>query len=134
MLLCAQLFMEDMKTKEINFQMKEISEDELVIAVPFEGKLTQMFFSGPDGRYVAIYTVYESVPADKVTDLYVVCNQLNASYKWLKFFLDKDNDIVVQDDAIVSPESAAGECFELLLRRAVILKEVRPAIMRAIFM
>ena len=134
MLLSAQLFIEDLKRKDLKFDIKELSGGETLVNFPFDGKMTNIVFSGEDGKYVSMYTNFESIPADKVADLYVVCNQLNATYKWLKFYVDKDNDLMVEDDAIVSPESAADECFELILRRANVLKDVKPVIMRAIYL
>ena len=133
MLLSAQLFIEDLKSKNLQFNAREL-DDEVVVSFPYDGKVTNFIFSGEDGKYVSMFTMFESIPADKVGDLLVVCNNLNATYKWLKFFVDKDNDLMVQDDAILSPESAAEECFELLVRRTNILKDVKSAIMRAIYL
>ena len=133
MLLSAQLFIEDLKSKNLHFDAKEVSDGDVLVVFPYDGKSTNIIFSGDEGKYVSMYTAFESVPAEKVSDMYAVCNQLNATYKWLKFYIDKDNDLMVEDDAIVSPDSAADECFELLVRRTHILKDVKPIVMRAIY-
>ena len=132
MLLAAQLFMEDLEAKELKYSFKEVNDD-IVVSFPYDGKFTNFVFSGTDGCYVSMYTVFESCPADKVQDMLVLCNSLNAKYKWLKFYVDKDSDIMVEDDAIVTADNAAAECFELLARRINILKEVKPEIMRLIY-
>lgn len=134
MLLSAQLFIEDLESKQLKFDVKEASDGDVIVIFPFDGYSANIIFSGDDGRYVSMYTVFEKVPGDKVSDMYAVCNQLNSSYKWLKFYIDKDNDIMIQDDAIVTPESAADECFELLVRRSQIIKDVKPVIMRALYL
>lgn len=134
MLLSAQLFVEDLKAKDLTFNCRETADGEVVVSVPYDGKTTNVIFSGTDGRYVSMYTAFENVPAEKVADLLAVCNQLNSTYKWIKFYLDRDNDLMLEDDAILSPESAADECFELILRRAHIMKDVKPIIMRAIYL
>ena len=134
MLLAAQLFTEELENKEVHFDAREVSGEVSIISVPYDGKMNNFIFNGPDGRYVSMVTHFESVPEDKVSDMLVLCNQLNSTYKWLKFYIDNDNDLMVEDDAIVSAdETAADECFELLIHRAHILKEVKPAIMRVIY-
>ena len=132
MLLAAQLFMEDLEAKELNYSFREAGDD-VIVNFPYDGKFTNFVFSGNDGCYVSMYTVFESVPADKVPDMLVVCNSLNAKYKWLKFYIDKDSDLMIEDDAILTPEDSAAECFELLARRINILKDVKPIIMKAIY-
>ena len=132
MLLAAQLFMEDLESKQLRYSFREVNDD-VVVNFPYDGKFTNFVFSGNDGCYVSMYTVFESCPPEKIADMLVLCNALNAKYKWLKFYIDKDNDIMVEDDAIVTPENAAAECFELLARRINILKEVKPEIMRLIY-
>ena len=124
--------MEDLEAKELKYSFREVNDD-VVVSFPYDGKFTNFIFSGNDGCYVSMYTVFESVPAEKVADLLVVCNSLNAKYKWLKFYVDKDSDLMVEDDAIVTPENSAAECFELLARRINILKECKPIIMKAIY-
>ena len=47
--------------------------------------------------------------------------------------MDKDNDLVFHDDAILSPENAAEEAFELLIRTLKITDDVKPTFMRAIY-
>lgn len=133
MLKCAELFIEDLKAKELVCSVKEDSDGDVAVRFPYQGRDTCFIFRGEEGRYVSIFTVFESVPEEKVNDMYAVCNDLNATYRWLKFFVDRDNDLMVTDDAIVSEESAADECFELLGRRINILKEVKPIIMRALY-
>ena len=133
MLLCAQLFIEDLNNKNLNFDSKVDGDGDVIIKFPYDGKITTFIFTGEEGRYVSMYTVIENVPQEKTTDLYAVCNQMNCTWKWFKFYLDKDNNIIVQGDAILSPESAADETFELLVRRVNVMKEVKPTFMRAIY-
>ena len=133
MLLCAQRFIDSLKEKEIGFDLREGSDGDVLIRFMYDGKPTTYIFSGPDGCYVTMLTHFENVPAEKLADMYAVCNSLNAHYKWLKFYVDKDNDLMIDDDAIVSEESAADECFELLIRRFNIIKDAKPEIMRGIY-
>lgn len=130
---CASLFVETLKAKNLNFQSGTDRDGDSVVEFPYQGKVTKIFFSGDQGKYMSLYLVYERVPADKVADVIFTCNDLNCQYKWITFYVDKDNDVVFHDDAILSPSNAADEAFELLLRTLKIGDDVKPQIMRAIY-
>ena len=133
MLTCAELFTDYLDSKDLKYQVREVGEGDVVVSLMIDSKMTNCIFSGENGKYVSMYTVFESIPADKTAAILFVCNQLNTTYKWLKFYLDKDNDLMVEDDAILSEENAAAECFELVVRRLQILKDVKPVVMRALY-
>ena len=130
---CATLFVEDLKSKNLKFHSGTNGNGDSVVEFPYEGKVAKIFFSGDQGKYMSIYLVFERVPADKVADVIFACNDLNCKYKWVTFYVDKDNDVVLHDDAILTPSTAAAEAFELLLRLIKIGDEVKPQIMRAIY-
>ena len=133
MLICAQEFIDNLKEKNLNFQHAETETGNVVVDFPYQGKVTKCIFSGEEGQYFSMYLVYERVPEDKVADLIFLCNQLNAEYKWVTYYVDNDNDFVMHDDAIVSADSAGAECFELLVRMLKISEDIKPRIMKAIY-
>ena len=132
MLKCAELFVADLSSKNLHFDSYD-SNDASIVKFPYDNRTTTCVFKGEDGTYLSIYTVFERVPEDKYADVLIVCNSLNAKYKWLKFYIDEDNDIMVEDDAILTVATAAEECFELLMRRLNIMNESKPEVMRAIY-
>lgn len=134
MVICAEVFAEYLRARELAFDVRESESGLCYVRVPFEGRITNVIFENEDnGTHVALRTAFEQCPPEKVPDLLVVCNALNVQYRWLKFCIDDENAIMVEDDAIVSPETAGEECFELVLRTVQILQEVKPTIMRAIY-
>lgn len=130
---CATLFTKYLKDRNLNFQSGTDRDGDSVVEFPYQGKITKIFFSGNDGCYMSMYLVFERVPEEKVSDVIFACNDLNCRYKWITFYVDKDNDVVLHDDAILSTNNAAEEGFELLLRMLKIGDEVKPQIMRAIY-
>ena len=130
---CAELFVELLKSKNLNFQSGVDKDGDSVVEFPYQGKVLKVFFCGNEGQYMSMYLVYERVPADKLTDLIFACNELNSQYKWVTFYVDRDNDIVLHDDAILSIENAAEEAFELLLRILKIGEDNKARIMRLIY-
>ena len=69
----------------------------------------------------------------KLPDALLACNEMNCRFKWVTFSLDRDNDIVMHDDAILSPANAAEEAFELLVRILKIGDQVKPELMKIIY-
>ena len=130
---CAELFTELLRSKNLNFQSGVDKDGDSVVEFPYQGKVAKIFFTGEQGTYLSIYVVYERVPENKVADVIFTCNELNCRYKWVTFYMDKDNDVVLHDDAILSLDNAADEAFELLVRILKIGEDVKPTIMHAIY-
>ena len=61
----------------------------------------------------------------------VLCNSLNTKYRWVKFYLDKDSDLLVEADAIVEMNTVGAECAEMVSRMVDIIDSAYPDIMRA---
>ena len=133
MLTCAELFTQYLKEKNFNYQTHEFDDGDIMIDFPYQGKTVKLVFSGEDGKYLSLYLNYEKVPEEKFVDLLVICNELNAKYKWATFYIDDDRDILIHDDAILSVETAADETFELLVRIIRIGDDVKPVIMKGIY-
>ena len=134
MVLCAEKFIERLNAEGLRYSVNELDGGKVYISLGFGGRSTDFFFDGRDeGSHVAIRTIFDKCPEDRFAELIVVCNALNVEYRWVKFYVDKDNDIMVSDDAIVSPETAGEECFELLVHTISILNDVKPTLMRAIY-
>ena len=90
------------------------------------------FIFDDEGK-VTIWGVVCPVPADKLANVILVCNTLNCKYRWFKFYVDDDNDTMIQGDAIIDLATGGAECAELLSRAVNITDEVYPDIQRAIW-
>lgn len=130
---CAELFTEHLRAKNLNFQSGTDKDGDSVVEFPYQGRTIRLFFCGQEGTYLSMYLVFEKVPAEKVSDVIFVCNDLNIRYKWVTFYVDKANNVVLHDDAILTVDNAADEAFELLVRMAKIGEDVKPEIMRGIY-
>ncbi|MBQ9736705.1 MAG: YbjN domain-containing protein [Clostridia bacterium] len=133
MLACAELFTKFLESKGLNFNVREDSDGDVFVMFPYDGKITRCIFSGEEGKYLSLYLVYENVPEDKMADAIFLANELNTKWKWVKFYVDGDRDLMLQDDAILSVDTAADEAFELLLRMLNIGKDSKPSIMKALY-
>lgn len=60
-----------------------------------------------------------------------VCNSLNAEYRWVKFYIDDDDDIIASIDAVIDYTSCGKECLNLVHRVVSIVDEAYPQIAKA---
>ena len=130
---CAELFADFITSKNLTFDSSVDNDGDSLVNFPYDGRIARCYFSGDDGRYLTIYYYLENTPEEKIPDVLYLCNELNAQYKWVKFYLDSDNDVVLQTDALLTPMSAADVAFEILARLLDIYKEAKPTIMKTIY-
>ena len=92
-------------------------------------------FFGDDDKDVAV-RVFDicKFPEEKRSKMFKVCSTLNAKFRWIKFYVDKsDNTINAANDAVVSPDTAGSEVFELVMRTCSIVDEAYPELMKAMW-
>lgn len=130
---CYESFIDYLNSQNYSFSQKIDSDGDGVVSIPFDGKILKCFFSGSEMDYLSIYQVFESIPEDKVAELILLCNSLNCQYKWITFYVDSDNDMMLHIDAHLSPVDAAEEAMEMVARMAKIGKEIKPKVMKAIY-
>lgn len=68
---------------------------------------------------------------DKMAQMMLACNQSNARFRWIKFYLDSDNDVMAEADAVLDEVSGGKECVEIVRRMASIVDAAYPDFMKA---
>ena len=66
-------------------------------------------------RQLATSTVV-SIPAEKVAQALICCNKCNMRFRWIKLYIDDDNDLIAETDGIIAGDTVGDECLELLYR------------------
>ena len=130
---CTESVIKWLESKNLTVVPSRSDERTDVLDFPWEGRNLKCVFTGDEGEYLSLYYYLESAPEDKIADVLMVCNEMNSTYKWVKFYVDSDNDITLQDDAILNVDNAGDETLELIVRMIDILKDTKPAFMRAIY-
>lgn len=62
-----------------------------------------------------------------------VCNEMNNKYRWVKYYVDSDSDIVCTIDAHIDSLSCGEEVLELVRRVVNITDEAYPSFMRGLW-
>ena len=60
-------------------------------------------------------------------------NQMNAKYRWVKFYIDDDDDLMCDIDAYLEESTCGSECMRLLRRIINIVDETYPTFMKALW-
>lgn len=124
-------------SQEIKYTILGEEEDKLSVVSRAENKdsVEIIAFFGEDNTDVCIKSFdVAKFPEAKKADIYKVCNELNADFRWVKFYVDeRDNTVTAQEDAVVQLDSCGEECYELMARMVGIIDEGYPKLMKAIW-
>lgn len=120
---------------ERNIKYGEVEDNCIMIA--FSGNNSdniaiEVFFN-PDGENDVALRCWSfgSVPDGKKANVLEACNKLNDEYRWVKFSIDKDNEICCAMDGLICEENAGEACLEFVQRMAQIYDESHPVLMKA---
>lgn len=116
---------------------QELENGKNVVSCGINGKSSHYdmhFFFDEDNHSVCV-RVFEllRVPIDKKFQVMELINQLNTNYRWVKFFVNKEENVNVQMDAVISKETSGKIVVELMSRAFKIIDEVYPQFMRTIW-
>ncbi len=56
----------------------------------------------------------------------MACNEVNKTYRWVKYCIDDDSDVAASIDAYIDPESCGKECLSLVRRVVNITDDAYP--------
>ena len=115
----------------------------------YDNPMITMSFGGGDFSYthVAIHLVFDldgesaqvvtspiaNTPAEKTAKMLLVLNECNHKFRWVKFYLDEDNDVIANGDVIFDEQNAGEACIELIMRTASIIDDAYSDIMTGIW-
>ena len=63
----------------------------------------------------------------------VLCNQLNAKYRWIKFVIDEDMDACCLCDAYIDEETCGEECMHVVSEMVLVADEVYSSFMKILW-
>ena len=129
-----QRFVDYLDQKGVKYRL----HDDKSLTVPYRGdnapNINVMLIFGEDCCDVAvkIFTICK-VPDNKVYDMYKCASELNAHFRWLKFYIDKDQELMADMDAVIQIFSCAEECYELVQRSVSIVDDAYPMAMKVLY-
>ena len=125
---CGEIFIEYLKSHGYEYRDYKTDGGETVVTVPVERHTAKCIFHGSEEQYLSLFITLGSIHEECFTEAAVACNDINASYNWATFFVDRDMDVMIHDDAILCEETAALEAAELIIRLTNIANEATPSL------
>ena len=106
-----------------------VNSERHVIMLRYRGdhfkELAFTFTFDKDGKSVSLRVFsIAKFKDDYLSYAYRFCNKMNVEYRWIKFYVDKDNELTAAMDAVINPETVGEECFEILARAVTIVDDV----------
>lgn len=128
---------ETFEEKGVKFRVKEVGDSSVVEAgfsIDNGPSVVVRFISPDDDNDVAI-RIFEliSVTEDKRANVQAALNKLNHKYRYLKFVMDDDGDVNVENDLCLCTSNVGPVCFEIFARAMQILDDAYPVMMRALW-
>lgn len=132
--LMKQCFLKFMDEKGIEYT----DRDENVVEVAYSGvnvRAIPIYVDFDDnGSQCVAFKCWEIANfKNKLAAGLIACNELNKKWRWVKFYIDNDGDIIADNDSIVSSDTCGSECFEIVRRMVNIIDESYQTIMQALW-
>ena len=128
---------EAFEAKGIKHEIQELSKTSAVKA-SFNAKnapsITVRFISSDDDSDVSVRIFsFVKVPENKTDAMLVMLNDLNKRFRYVRFRLDSDNEVMVSYDMAVATADVGNIANEILLRIVKIADEAYPDLMKALW-
>lgn len=122
--------------RNIKYRLDE-QETATLLHVPINGKYSfyeiLVISNDDENDFTLRIQPLVRVPEDKAEAVLRVVNDINARFRFVKFYLDKSHDVCMQWDSPVSGQNAGEMCFEITARAMSIINTVYPEIMKVIW-
>lgn len=110
--------------------------DERVVDVAYNGKnadvlRVRVLFDPDDSGHVHFISGDVGSFKEKVPEGLLLCNAMNMNYRWAKFYLNQQNSVVVDSDAIIDRNIVGPSCVEIVERMVDIVDHAYPEFMKA---
>lgn len=122
---------------ELKYTLEKRGEHEILkVGMATKAAVAPMFTFLPGGEetdlHIAVIPLTRCLPQKRI-ELLRVLNDLNCRYRYAKFSMDKDNDVIVRYDVARKNGTAGQTAVEIMLRMRNIIEECYPEIMRTIW-
>ena len=134
--MLANLIKQYFDTEDLNYRESVDNDGDVCLRLSFSAKnkpsVEVLLILDEEQKTLSLRSFdFCSVTEDKKQGIYKLCSDMNHKFKWVKFYLDEnDNTVTLEDDAILAPENAGAEAMELMLRMVAIADTAYPFFMK----
>ena len=129
-------YMQDFVNYMENNNIKYTEQKENVLKVVYSGDnldtISIFVIFDSDGDPVVQYKCWDiACFKNKIEEAMNVCNELNNEYRWIKFYVDEDGDIIAAMDAFIDVDDCGDMCMYYFRRMLGIVDDAFPKIAKA---
>ena len=116
--------------------IKYVDKNDRIVSVTYNGdnlnKIPVLVIFDEDGEGIVQLDCWEiaKFKDDKRAAGMIASNELNAKYRWVKFYVDDDGDMRAQIDAYVDYDNVGEVCSKLVQRMVSIIDKAYPVMMK----
>ena len=128
----AEVFVEHLDFEEVKYTAVDDMTVNLIYSADNMETISVFVIFDKDGDPVVSLKCWSILNfKEKREAAYEACNELNAKYRWIRFYIDGDGDVVADVDAYVDEESCGEICYSLVNRMVSVVDEAYPVLARA---
>lgn len=134
MLRYKQIFTQYLDIKGVNYTEPREDVVKVVYSSNNLSSIPVFAFFDKDGDNMAEFKCFDIINMkDKESAGILACNELNTNYRWVKFYLDEDADIICDADMIFNEANCGEVCENIMDRMADIIEKSFPTFAKAKF-
>ena len=113
----------------------------------FNENVVKIVYNGKNLRAIPVFAIFDKNGEnlvelkclevanfkDKEAKALVACNELNSRFRWVKFYLNSEAEIVVDADAILDEATCGQECLSMVRRVVDITDTAYPTFAKALW-
>jgi hypothetical protein len=110
------IFREVLRSNGVLAEIHSIDDKRKVVDIRAGERQFTAFFNGSKNDYLSIRCEVMNVPFEKKGEIVLLCNKLNSLFRFVKIYIDNDNDIMICCDVHLPEENTADIAYEAFLR------------------
>ncbi len=103
-------------------------------------KIVQAVFRGENVESILVYLTFEAegrdvalripqilrVPPAQREKMYRTCSEFNRNFRWLRFYVDEQNELCASTDSMLLETTGARDCYEIMMRAVCLVDDIYP--------
>lgn len=129
-----QIYMQHLDNRGVNYT--EPREDVVKVSYKSENLsgIPVLAFFDKDGDGMVEFKCFDIINMKgKTQEGMAACNEMNAKWRWVKFYIDDDDDIICEADSYICEDNCGEVCESMMDRMADIVEKSFPTFARAKF-
>lgn len=128
-----ELFRDMLKERGALAELGVTGSGKKYVDITVENRSYTAFFNGSGNDYLSIRYQHKNVPFEKKGEVILLCNELNSRFKFVKIYIDEDNDIMMCIDLRLTEEDAMETAYDAFIKMVIYIERNKEKIRDVIY-